>query len=165
MERKMRRIKQLLPENEAREILARGNYGTLSLIGDEDFPYGVPLNYVLIGDSIYFHCAKSGHKLDALRKDPRVSFCVVNRADVIQEKFTTVFNSVIAFGRAREITDPDEMRAALVALCKKYCPDMSDTLIDHEIESEFAAVCIVKIDIDRFTGKEGIELTRLRKSN
>ena len=67
MFREMRRNKQLLAEDVSREILGRNTSGVLSLLGDEGYPYGVPLSYVLVGDKIFFHCAKTGHKIDAIR--------------------------------------------------------------------------------------------------
>lgn len=79
MFRLMRRGRQALPPKECREILSRGTCGVLSVLGDGGYPYGVPLSYVYDGESIYFHCAKEGHKLDAIRQNDKVSFCVVGQ--------------------------------------------------------------------------------------
>ena len=79
MFREMRRIKQLLPEDTAKEILARNTGGTLALLGDDDYPYAVPMSYVYADGKIYFHCAKEGHKIDAIRNHDKASFCVIDQ--------------------------------------------------------------------------------------
>ena len=115
MFREMRRNKQALSDEECREILERCTSGTLAVLGDEGYPYAVPLSYVFINGHIYFHCARAGHKLDAIRACDKVSFCVIDRDEVIPEKFTTKYRSVIVFGRAREVTDPEE----IVGICRQ----------------------------------------------
>ena len=77
MFREMRRFKQLLPQETAIEILNRNTSGTLALIGDNDYPYAVPISYVYIDGKLYFHSAKSGHKIDAIIKHEKASFCVM----------------------------------------------------------------------------------------
>ena len=83
MFRKMRRAERELPEGQAKEILENGSYGVLALAGDGGYPYTVPINYYYTDGKIYLHCAKTGHKLDALKKNPRVSFCVVDRDEIL----------------------------------------------------------------------------------
>ena len=77
MFRDMRRKNQLLPPEEAESILRQGTSGVLSLLGDGGYPYGVPLSYVYHNGRLYFHCAKAGHKLDAIRREGKCSFCVI----------------------------------------------------------------------------------------
>ena len=98
MFRDMRRKNQLLPQEEAEAILRQGTSGVLSLLGDGGYPYGVPLSYVYHNGRLYFHCAKAGHKLDAIRRERKCSFCVIAQDLVAPEKYTTLFRSVIAFG-------------------------------------------------------------------
>ena len=98
MFRDMRRKKQLLSKDESEEILRRGTSGVLALAGDEGFPYAVPLSYVYEREKIYFHSAVSGHKIDAVSKSKKASFCVIGQDHVLPEKFTTRYKSVIAFG-------------------------------------------------------------------
>ena len=74
MFREMRRTKQEMPRNRCEEVLERGTSGVLAALGDEDYPYAVPLSYVYRDSKIYFHCAKNGHKLDAIAKNNKVSF-------------------------------------------------------------------------------------------
>lgn len=98
MFRDMRRKKQALSRQEADEILDRQTHGVLALAEEGDYPYAVPLSYVRSGSTLYFHCAKTGHKLDCIRSNPKASFCVVDQDQVLPSRYTTAFRSVIAFG-------------------------------------------------------------------
>lgn len=99
MFREMRRKKQQLSNSECFEILDNSNTAVLALIGDGGYPYTVPLNFVRLDNKVYFHCAKTGHKIDAVKNCDKASLCVVGRDDVLAEKYTTKYESVIAFGR------------------------------------------------------------------
>ena len=105
MFREMRRKKQALPPEECAEILRRGTSGVLAVLGDGGYPYAVPLSYVYDGEKIFFHCAKSGHKLDAIRQNSKVSFCVIDQDQIVPEEYTTYFRSVIVFGTARILNE------------------------------------------------------------
>ena len=157
MFREMRRKKQELTEERTIEVLNRCTAGTLAVIGDGGYPYSVPLSYVYDGGKIYFHCASEGHKLDAINKDSRVSFSVIYKDQIVQEKYTTYFRSVIVFGKAHVIEDQDAKRTALEKLALKYSPDYREGIAD-EIDGSFKAVRMVQIDIEHMTGKEAIEL-------
>ena len=157
MFREMRRKKQELTEERTIEVLNRCTAGTLAVIGDGGYPYSVPLSYVYDGGKIYFHCASEGHKLDAINKDSRVSFSVIDNDQIVQEKYTTYFRSVIVFGKAHVIEDQDAKRTALEKLALKYSPDYREGIAD-EIDGSFKAVRMVQIDIEHMTGKEAIEL-------
>lgn len=161
MERKMRRFKQILPQEEVDRILGKGKYAVMALSGDDDYPYALPINYVYDGMSIYIHCAKEGHKIDAIKRNPKCSLCIVDKDDVVPEEFTSYFRSVIAFGKANIVEFLDERIKALKLLCEKYSPGIDPTA---EIERFIKSVCIIRIDIDFATGKEAIELTRLRSN-
>ena len=159
MFRDMRRKNQLLPPEEAESILRQGTSGVLSLLGDGGYPYGVPLSYVYHNGRLYFHCAKAGHKLDAIRREPKVSFCVVGKNQLVPEEFTTYFTSVIAFGRATVLTDDREREAALRLLSEKYVK-ASKERVDAEIAKSFPAVCLVELAIEHLSGKQAIELVQ-----
>ena len=128
MFRDMRRKNQLLPQEEAEAILRQGTSGVLSLLGDGGYPYGVPLSYVYHNGKLYFHCAKAGHKLDAIRREGKCSFCVIGQDQVVAEKYTTLFRSVIAFGQVRVLEDDGEKRAALEALGERFNPGQPESL-------------------------------------
>ena len=91
MFREMRRKRQQLSPEETEAILSRRTNGVLAVLGDEGYPYAVPLSYVWHDGRIYFHCAKSGHKLDAIRACDKVCFTVVDKDDVIPEEFPPFF--------------------------------------------------------------------------
>jgi len=105
MFREMRRGKQALPDEEAREILYSATSGVLALSGDDDYPYALPISYFYDGNKLYFHCAKEGHKIDAIKRNDKASFCVIAQDDVSPEEYTTHFKSVIVFGRISIIED------------------------------------------------------------
>ena len=83
MFREMRRNKQILSNEESINILKNGKSGVLALLGDEDYPYAVPISYVYDNSKIYFHSAKTGHKTDAIKKYSKASFCVIDQDNVI----------------------------------------------------------------------------------
>ena len=132
-------------------------FGVLAVQGDGGWPYAVPLNYACCGRSIYFHCAKAGHKLDALRAHPKVCFTVVDKSDIVSSEFTTYFSSVVAFGTAHMVEEHGARTAALRALVEKYSPREPEEHKAHEVES-CGASCIVAIDVVHITGKQAIEL-------
>ena len=161
MFREMRRKKQVLSKEECELVLERGTSGVLAVLGEGGYPYAVPLSYVYADGKIVFHCAKQGHKLDAIAKNDKVSFCVVDLDDIQPERYTTYFRSVIAFGRAR-VLEEEEKRAAIEALAAKYTPEDPEGR-KQEIEREYRALCVVAIEIDHLSGKEAIELVRKKK--
>lgn len=105
MFRKMRRGKQLLPMEDTIAVMNRCTNGVLSCLSDEDYPYSVPLSYVYFNDKIYFHSAKSGYKIDAITKNPNVSFLVTDEDTIVSEEYASYFHSVIVFGKAIIVKD------------------------------------------------------------
>ena len=159
MERKMRRFRQELSENESLEILKRGKVAVMAVAGDDDYPYAVPLNYVYDNGYVYLHSASHGHKIDALKKNPKCSLCIIDKDDVIPEKFTSYFRSVIAFGNAEFVTSEEAKIKALRLLCEKYSPGFNPA---DEIIKSLKSVTVIAIKLERITGKEAIELVRSR---
>ena len=158
MFREMRRKRQQLTQAECAQILNRNTSGVLAVSGDNGYPYAVPLSYVYDGMAVYFHCAKSGHKLDAIKSCEKVSFCVIDKDEIVPQKYTTHFRSVIIFGRASVVNNEDEIRTAIEKLAIKYNPADSKQNRDKVIGKEYAALNIVKIEIDHMTGKAAKEL-------
>ncbi|MDE7277906.1 MAG: pyridoxamine 5'-phosphate oxidase family protein [Lachnospiraceae bacterium] len=158
MFREMRRKKQILSEEETVEVLNRGTSGVLALLGDDDYPYAVPLSYVYCDSKIYFHGAKSGHKIDAAKKCDKASFCVIDKDDVVPEEYTTYFKSVIAFGKVRILEDEAEKRKAIEILSEKYYPDNSEEGRSMEIDREWSPLCMMEFSIEYLSGKKAIEL-------
>lgn len=162
MFREMRRKPQLLGEKETIEILEKSTSGVLALLGDEGYPYTVPLSHVYADGKLYFHGAKVGHKADAIKNYDKASFCVVEKDEVIAEEYTTYFRSVIAFGRIRIIEDETEKRRSIELLAAKYGPGSKEKDM-QAIDREYAALCMFEFTIEHVTGKEAIELVRQRK--
>jgi hypothetical protein len=148
---KIRRTDREISFQEASAVLSAGEYGFLATIGSDGQPYGVPLNYVFQDDCIYFHCATEGHKLDNIRYNQKVSFCVVGRTNVLPEQFATEYESVIVFGSAAEVNGPERYNA-LVALLEKYSPRSIEAGKAY-IERNDRATQVIKITIDRMSGK------------
>lgn len=153
MFREMRRIGNALPKEEAIAMLQKATNGVLSVIGDEGYPYGVPVSFVYRDNQIIFHCATEGHKLDAIEKNPKVSFCVVEQDLIVPQEFNTLYRSAIAFGRARILTG-EEKRVYIEAIAKRYAPDYDDEAKAY-IKSDWTGFNVVVIDVDHLTGKAG----------
>ena len=161
MFRELRRKKQLLSEQETLRVLEEGKTGIVGVLGDDGYPYTVPINYVSLEDKIYFHSAKKGHKIDAIAKEPKVSMTVVEKDDVVSREFTTYFRSIQPFGKAYVVEDEAERNVAFRALCEKFSGADMDRY-EEIMSKEAAAAAIVRIDIEHITGKESIELVNQR---
>lgn len=161
MFRELRRKKQLLSEQETLRVLEEGKTGIVGVLGDDGYPYTVPINYVSLEDKIYFHSAKKGHKVDAIAKEPKVSMTVVEKDDVVSREFTTYFRSIQLFGKAYFVEDEAERNVAFRALCEKFSGADMDRY-DEIMSKEADAAAIVRIDIEHITGKESMELVNQR---
>lgn len=155
--REMRRRRQQLSTEEAVAILQKSTAGTLALLGDNDYPYAVPLSYVYQDGRIYFHSALAGHKVDAVRKNEKASFCVVEQDDVQPKKYTTFYRSVIAFGRVHVVDDEAEKMRMARMLGNRYNPN-DDVTLSRELESGLSRMLMIRLDIEHLTGKQAIEL-------
>lgn len=158
MKHEMRRAKQRLPLEESLAILQMGSSGVLALWDGEE-PYAVPMSYVYSGGKLYFHCARAGRKLDAIRVCPRASFCVVAADDVIPEKYTTAYRSVIVSGPLRILEDEAEMVPALRLLAEKYNPGHSVDA-EKEISAWISHMFMLELCADEISGKQGKELLK-----
>ena len=155
---KMRRTVQQLSYEEAEAVLLRCSAGVLALTGDKAFPYAVPLSYVYDGEHIYFHSATEGHKIDAIQRNPNASFAVIDQDEVIPEKYTTAYRSVIVFGSIRIIDDAVEKRAAAHKLAVKYSPDNTEQQHNEMIDRTWERFCMLEMSIAHMTGKVGSAL-------
>lgn len=156
MFREMRRKKQKLSQEEAYAILERGTSGVLGLLGDEGYPYTIPLSYGLEDHKIYFHCALEGHKIDAIHHCDKASFCVIDQDEVHPDEFNTYFRSVIAFGRIRIISDEEEKKAALHSLGLRYNPD--ENAVVAEMDKTLARTTMLEFTIEHITAKSSLAL-------
>lgn len=160
MFREMRRKKQLLSKRESIDVLVRGTAGVLALLGDDDYPYAVPISYVYDNSKIYFHGAKAGHKIDAIKKCSKASFCVIDQDNIVPEEYTTYFRSVIAFGKVRILDDEKEIRETIERLAIKYYPKDDGTNRERAINKDWKPLCMMEFSIEYLTGKEAIEIVK-----
>lgn len=152
MFRPMRRSERQISEAETISILQKCSSGVLAVNGENDYPYAVPLSYAYEEGKIYFHSALEGHKIDAIRKDSRVSFCVIAADNVIPGSFSTNYSSAVLFGRARILEDPVEKQHVLELLLAKYSPEFVEDGKAY-IARAWDQVCTVEIMIEHMTGK------------
>ena len=169
MFREMRRIRQQISLEECADILKRASSGVLGLHGDEGYPYTVPISFVYQRENdglgtIGFHCAKVGHKIDAIRRNPKVSFTVIDQDEVMPKERTTKYCSVIAFGTAHILEGDEALRRAANAVGAKYSKGFED-LYKAETEETIreGRLCCVEIEIEHMTGKIGLELLKERQ--
>ena len=140
-----------MTREEAIDLLNRAEYGVLSMVSQDGKPYGVPLNFCLVDSCIYFHSALEGHKVRNIQQNKHVSFCVVGDTEILPEKFTTKYESVIVFGEAEEVFGHEKQRA-LVALVRKYAPEFLEEGRRY-IASHKDRTRVFKIKIDSLSGK------------
>lgn len=153
MFRELRRKDKSVSTEEAISILASQTHGVLAVNGDDGYPYAVPVSYVYEDGKIHFHCSNvEGHKLSALKKDPKVSFCVVSKDDIKPSDFSTKFASAIAFGKAHLVEDTEAMYGPLMLILEKYSPDFIEDGKKY-IEECHGQFLLVTIDIEHLTGK------------
>lgn len=157
MEEQMRRAAQALPAQKAFLLLEEGKEGVLSLCND-NIPYGVPMNYILKNRTLYFHCAAQGKKMRMLEYNPQVCFTVVVTDEVVPEKFTTAYQSVVVSGSIEKIECRKEKVEILYQLCKKYCPGVSEDQIYQKVEQGADATAVLVLPIRHISAKQGKEL-------
>jgi len=151
MSKEIRRKDRAIARQEATEILKRGEYGVLSTATPDGNPYGVPLNYCIMDEALYFHCALEGHKLVNLAANNRVSFCVVGRTEVLPEKFGTKYESVIVSGRAEEVFNSEKQRV-LEGMVSKYSAAFFKEGLKY-IEKAAHQTRVFTIKIENLSGK------------
>ena len=163
MFREMRRKRQSLSKEECIEILNQCTSGVLALTSDDEYPYAVPLSYVCDEKNIFFHSAQSGHKIDAIRRNEKVSFCVIALDHVVSKEYTTYYRSVIVFGKIHILTDDIEKWNAIEKLARRYAPNDCEENRQAAIKREWNQLCILKMTMEHFSGKEAVELMKARK--
>ena len=153
MFRPMRRIKQQISDEECREVLTSEPRGVLSVIGDEGYPYGIPMDhwYSESDNKIYFHCAKEGHKLDAIRACDKVSYCVMDEGYRKEGEWALNIRSVIVFGRIRVVEDEEKRAEIGTNLCRKFTDD--ESYIEHEVRNALPRALCLELTPEHITGK------------
>ncbi|MGM9567859.1 MAG: pyridoxamine 5'-phosphate oxidase family protein [Clostridia bacterium] len=157
--RTLRRKKQELTEKEILSVIARNDYGVLSIAGKDGMSYGVPLNYVYEDGCFYFHCAVEGHKLELIDENEKASFCIVDHSTVIPETFSTDYISVIAFGTVARIAEDDEKRRTLTLLADVLGIDDEEAK-RKEVESSYDHVEMLCFRVEHMTGKGSMSVIK-----
>ena len=153
MFRKMRRFKQELEKQECIEILKQQPRGALSVLGDDGYPYGMPMDhwYCEADGKLYFHGAKEGHKIDAIRANNKVSYCVYDEGYRKEGEWALNIRSVVVFGRMQIVEDEEKKREIGKNLCLKFTDDQE--YIEKELSSDLARACWLELTPEHMTGK------------
>ena len=154
MFREIRRKNHEINIDAAKSLLLSGRRGVLAVNGDDGYPYAIPINYVYDADAgkIYFHGAKTGHKVDALRACDKVCFTVYGNETIKEEAWAPFMQSVVVFGRCHLVEAGERATALLKKLAMKYYPD--EQLADTEIARAGKAAQMFEIEIEHISGKE-----------
>lgn len=154
MFRKMRRFKQKLTQEECITILQNEPRGVLSLLGDDGYPYGLPMThwYNPKDGHIYFHGAKEGHKIDSIKKNNKASFCVMDKGYKKENEWALHIHSVIVFGTIQIVKDPNKIVEICSELCRKFTDD--ENYIQHELEHSGPSVLCFELIPEHISGKQ-----------
>ena len=153
--KKLRRKDRAITEEEAVALLNKAEYGVLSTVSENGKPYGVPLNFCIINDCIYFHCAVEGQKIDNIKQNKFVSFCAVGNTELLPDKFGTKYESIIVSGEVEEVFDMNK-QMAMEGLLHKYSSEFFNKGIKY-IEGLRDKTRVFKITINTLTGKARIQ--------
>lgn len=150
---KMRRFKQELSEEECIEILKKEPRGVLSVFDENGYPYGIPMNhwYNEVDGKLYFHGAKSGHKLDAIKKYDKVSFCVYDSGYRNEGEWALNIKCVVVFGRMKVVEDPDKMVEICTNIGHKFTDDKE--YLEDELQRALPRVICLELTPEHMTGK------------
>ena len=153
MFRKMRRFNQQITDAECIEILKNTKRGVLSLLGEDGYPYGIPIDHWYCEEEgrIYFHGAKEGHKIDAIKACDKASYCVYDEGFRKEGEWALNITSVITFGRIRLVEDEDTARKICTELVKKFTDD--EDYLEKELQNAFPRVQCLELIPEHMTGK------------
>lgn len=151
--RELIRKNKKLSEEECTRVLVKENRGVLSVNGQGGYPYGSPMNYFYDPEEgcVYFHCGRRGHRVDALKQDKKVSFCVTEQGVKKDGDWAYTVRSVIIFGEIEIIDDYSEVVRVCEKLCYKFTDDRA--FIEEEIERSAKATILLKLMPKHLCGK------------
>ena len=149
----MRRFKQQISDAECRELLLTQKRGVLSLIGENGYPYGIPMDHWYCEEDgcLYFHGAKEGHKIDALKECDKVCYTTYDEGFRKPGEWALNIRSVIVFGRMELVTDEEKARKICTFLVKKFTDD--EAYLEKELKNAFPRVQCLKLVPEHMTGK------------
>ncbi len=152
MDQEMRRKEKAMSKEETLEVLEQAEYGVLATISGDNTPYAVPMNFVCVGDVIYFHCALEGHRLENIKGNSSVCLNVVDSVVLMPEKFNTQYRSVTAFGTISIVENEEEKRKGIKAIADKLSPEFPKEGMEY-INSAFHNMHVLRMDVTKMTGK------------
>ncbi|MCL2574255.1 MAG: pyridoxamine 5'-phosphate oxidase family protein [Defluviitaleaceae bacterium] len=152
MFKEIRRSERTLSDAELLEIMAKAEYGVLSTVGANGYPYGIPINFVYQDNTIYFHCATDGQKLENIWHSNKVSFTVVADVELLPRSFSTKYRSVIAFGLASEVTDTDKKMDILVSIIEKFSKNFAMEGMKY-IEASSHKTKVYQVEVEHIAAK------------
>ena len=153
MFREMRRFKQQISNEDCIRVLKEQPRGVLSMLGDDGYPYGIPLDhwYSERDNKLFFHCAKVGHKIDAITAYNKVSYCVMDEGYRKDGDWALNINSVVIFGKIRFVEDEDKKREICTSIVRKFTDD--EAYLQKELKIAFPRVNCLELTIEHMTGK------------
>ena len=153
MFRSIKKKKNEISTEDAKELLRISRRGILAVNGDNGYPYAIPINYFYdeTNGKIYFHGSRVGHKVDSLKKCDKICFTVVGQETAKEEAWAPYVRSAVVFGRCRQIEDREETLKTLKRFAMKYYPD--EQMADEEIARSAKAVRVFEIEIEHISGK------------
>ncbi len=154
----MRRSAQQMTQETCVQVLQRGTSGVLSLLDAQGYPYGVPLSYAWVDGVLVFHGALEGKKLECMQKNKCASFCVVDCDEVVPEKYTTAYRSVIVRGQMEVVEDKARAHALCMALAMRFFPDVQAAEAEYRLYE--GRLCMMVLKPEEITGKIGLELLK-----
>lgn len=154
MFRAIRKKKNEISLEAAEQLLVKSRRGVLAVNGVEGYPYAFPINFFFDKEArkIYFHGAKAGHKIEALRACDKVCFTVYGNETIKEDVWAPFVQSVVVFGRCRLVENGPEALARLKQFAMKYYPE--EQLVDEEIAKAGRAAQLFEIEIEHLSGKE-----------
>lgn len=152
MNREMRKKERQASQQAVKEMLLRGTEGTLSMHGDDGYPYGLPVNYIYFHDAIYIHTLNQGYKIDALKANPKVCFSIIVRSEIIPRLYTARYESIVATGDAEFVENESERKQVMEAFVSHFSPGLEEGGAKF-IKASLGRTAIVKIRIREIKGR------------
>lgn len=154
MFRAVRKKKNEISQDEAKNLLRSSRRGVLSVNGDEGYPYAIPINYLYDEENnkIIFHGARAGHKVDSIKKNDKICFTVFGNETFIEENWAPYLQSVVVFGRCHLVENRDDIISLVKKFALKYYPN--EDMVNEEIANSGKGVQMFEIKIEHLSGKK-----------
>lgn len=154
MFRTIRKKKNEISIEASKNLLHNARRGVLAVNGENGYPYAIPVNYLYDEENqrIYFHGSRVGYKVDAIKSCDKICFTVFGNETIKKEAWAPFLQSVVIFGRCRQVSERPAAMALLKRFAMKFYPD--EAMADEEISRSGKAVQMYEIEIEHLSGKE-----------